>query len=109
MTAHELSVDPSATEDVFVHPSVYPPATFPGDIIAIRPAKLAGKGKARDNPVLYRVPEGAEDDQGRAGRRQALVVIGSNCANSFGLANRTEVLLELVQPLPVHSSSADGC
>jgi hypothetical protein len=99
MAPLELHVDPSATADIYIAPSALPPGAIPGDLVAIRPANV-GKGKAKDRPLLYKVPArvAEEDDDGGKGRRgSAQVIVTPNVALSFTWAKRrTQVVLDLV-------------
>lgn len=100
----ELHIDLSATTDIVVHPSAYPPGTLLGDLIAIRPAAVIGKGKTKDRPLLYKVERLHENDEqpdaGMAANRRtkaAPVTVSQMVAQSFPwIKNRLEVVLTLV-------------
>lgn len=91
----ELQVDPAALVDVWCHPSLFPAGTEVGDIIAIRPANIVGKGKRRDQPLLFKVPE--LDATAKEGRK--VVQVNSHCASNFHWidSRRVEVTLDLVR------------
>jgi len=109
----ELHVDTTATTDVAIHPSSFPPDTVAGDLIAIRPVLRPGsKGKAKDRPLLFKVDKTPDLDElaaaaasdgpaGLAARRRgkAQVTVSPVVAQGFSwVKNRIEVELSLVRP-----------
>lgn len=101
---YELHVDASAAIDIIVSPSCYPAGTLRGDVIAIRPALVPGKGKGKDRPLLFKVEKLQEDEdaeqQGSTPARRrgkAQVVVNGNVAQSLPwIKNRQEVDITLV-------------
>ena len=111
----ELHIDTSATTDIQINPASYPPNSFPGDLIAIRPyLDPSSKGKDKDSPLLYKVPH-ASDDETQTGeaklggiaagggvgiarrRNAAAVTVSPSLAAAFGwVKNRIQVQLTLV-------------
>ncbi|GAA5948734.1 hypothetical protein JCM21900_005277 [Sporobolomyces salmonicolor] len=118
MAPVELHIDTSATHDLVVHPTAYPPDSLPGDLIAIRPVlPPSSKGKGKDRPLLYKIPpQGGEDDDkgsgagagaGRAAdglsrrRASAAVTVSPTLAQAFGwVKSRMQVDLSLIPSPP---------
>ncbi|GAA5852387.1 hypothetical protein JCM9279_001184 [Rhodotorula babjevae] len=111
----ELHVDTTATADVAIHPSSFPPDTVAGDFIAVRPVLRPGsKGKAKDRPLLYKVDKAPDLDElaaaaagdgpaGLAARRRgkAQVTVSPVVAQGFSwVKNRIEVELSLIPSPP---------
>lgn len=103
--ALELQVDAAAQVDILVAPTAYPAGTLRGDLLAIRPALVPGKGKAKDRPLLYKVEKLLEDEEAEAQgsstparrRNKAQVTVSGNVAQSFPwIKNRQEVVITLV-------------
>lgn len=120
----ELHIDTTATQDVYVSPSIVPLNANPGDLVQIRP-KLdsRSKGKGKDKPLLFKVEKPIEPEQqdltagpsgGGAGvggvkdaaaaalaqrrRQKPMVTVSPTVALSFGwVKNRIEVELTLVR------------